>query len=59
MEEAENAIREYRAKMRNMEEEVSEYKERYNQNEEEMEQIKSDMQKIVNYKNELEVLVDE
>lgn len=45
--------------MRGMEEEVSEYKQRYNQNEEEVEQIKGDMQKIMSYKNELEVLVDE
>lgn len=32
---AENAIREYRAKMRKMEEDVSAYEERYAQNEEE------------------------
>jgi capsule polysaccharide export protein KpsE/RkpR len=33
VEEAENAIREYRAKMRKMDEDMQAYEERYNQNE--------------------------
>lgn len=56
---AENAIREYRAKMRNTELEIIQYKERYEQNEEETMQIKADMQSIIGYKNELELLIDE
>ena len=59
VEEAENAIREYRAKMRKIEEEMQAYEDRYNQNEQEMEQMKQDMQAIVSYKNELEEIVDQ
>ena len=45
--------------MRGIEQENIEFKERYEQNEEETNQIRSDMQAIVSYKNELEVLIDE
>lgn len=45
--------------MRKMEEETQAYQERYNQNEEEVQQIKEDMQVMVNYKNDLELLIDE
>ena len=45
--------------MRQMEEETEAYKERYIQNEEETAQVKQDMQQIISYKNELEVLIDE
>ena len=59
MDEAENAIREYRAKMRKMEEDCKTYDDRYNQNEEETAQIKQDMQQLLGYKNELEILIEE
>ena len=42
-----------------MEEETQAYQERYNQNEQEMNTMKDDMQVLVNYKNDLELLVDE
>ena len=45
--------------MRQMEEETEAYKERHIQNEEETAQVKQDMQQIISYKNELEVLIDE
>lgn len=45
--------------MRKMEEDVSAYEERYTQNEEEAAQIKADMQQMLGYKNELELLIDE
>ena len=42
-----------------MEGEVEAYHERYEQNEAETAQVKEDMQAILSYKNELEVLVEE
>lgn len=45
--------------MHKMDEEVSAYQERYNQNEEETSQIKQDMQQVLSYKNDLEILVEE
>ena len=42
-----------------MDEEVAEYQERYSQNEEETTQIKQDMQQVLSYKNDLEILVEE
>lgn len=59
MDEAESAIREYRSKMHKMDEDVAAYQERYNQNEEESAQIKQDMQQVLSYKNDLEILVEE
>ena len=59
VEEAENAIRDYRAQMRKLEDEKVSYEERYNANEAEMAQMRDDMQTLVSYKNDLEVLVDE
>lgn len=45
--------------MRKMEGEIEAYHERYEQNEAETAQVKEDMQSILSYKNELEVLVEE
>ena len=45
--------------MRDIDQENQHYKERYDQNEEEMLQMKQDMQSIIGYKNELEVLIDD
>ena len=59
VDDAENAIREYRAKMRKMEEDMIYYKDRYTQNEEEMNQIKVDMQQVLQYKTDLEIMVEE
>jgi len=59
VDQAETAIREYRAKMRKMEEDMQGYEERYGQNEEEVTTMKQDMQSLLGYKNELELLVEE
>ena len=53
------AIREYRAKMRQMEQEMTEYQDRYVRNEEEMGQIKMDMKTVLQYKNDLEILIED
>ena len=45
--------------MRKLEEEKVIYEERYKENEADMNQMKEDMQTLVNYKNDLEVLIDE
>lgn len=45
--------------MRKIDEENQAYQERYEQNEEETAQIKQDMQQILSYKNDLELLIDE
>jgi len=45
--------------MRKMEGEIEAYQERYEQNEAETAQVKEDMQSILSYKNELEILVEE
>lgn len=45
--------------MRKLEDEKITYEERYNANESECLQMKDDMQTLVNYKNDLEVLIDE
>ena len=45
--------------MRKMEGEVEAYHERYEQNEADTAQVKEDMQSILSYKNELEILVEE
>ena len=45
--------------MRQMEEETNAYQDRYNQNEEEFSNIKEEMQVVLNYKNDLELLINE
>lgn len=45
--------------MRQMEEETAAYQDRYNQNEEEITGIKDEMQVVLNYKNDLELLINE
>ena len=45
--------------MRKMEEDMQGYEERYGQNEEEVTTMKQDMQSLLGYKNELELLVEE
>ena len=42
-----------------MEEENLAYEERFTQNEEEIRQIKEDMQQVLSYKNDLELLIEE
>ena len=45
--------------MRQMEDETHAYQERYNQNEDEFASIKEEMQVVLNYKNDLELLINE
>jgi len=45
--------------MHKMEQEHVIFKQRFEQNEEETQQMRSDMQSIIGYKNELELLIEE
>ena len=42
-----------------MEDETNAYQDRYNQNEDEISSIKEEMQVVLNYKNDLELLINE
>ena len=57
--EAEEAIKEYRARNSSLEQQYEEYQQQYGQMAEENEQMKSDMEAVLAYKAEIEGVVEE
>ena len=59
IEQAEEAIRVYRERIAHYEEENDAYLQRYEQQESIMEDLKQDMQQLLNYKSDLEKVLEE
>ena len=57
--EAEDAVKDYRARNQDLEDEYQQMQQRMQENQEEIDQIKADFEAVLNFKNELEVLIEE